>query len=173
MHDLRSFIAELEQSGELVRISRPVKRKSELPALIKQLEQRGLAYIFEAIEGADVPLVGGLLNGPKRLGQAIGKDVSGTYTHRDHAAAFGQAFANPLPHTVVEKAPVKEVILTGADIDLDKLPVPTFFELDSGPFITGAVGISRDPEHGQLNMGFYRSLGFKVCDDEQVLALRD
>ena len=46
--------------------------------------------------------------------------------------------------------------MTGADIDLSTIPVPTFFELDSGPFITGSVGISRDPEHGQLNMGFYR-----------------
>ncbi len=158
MHDLRSFAAVLEKRGELVRIKRNVNRQSELPALIKQLEQRRLAYIFESIEGADVPLIGGLLNGPRRLGDAIGRETTESYSHRDHAQAFGQAFANPIAHSCVDKAPVQEVVLQGEDIDLGKLPVPTFFELDSGPFITGAVGISRDPEHGQLNMGFYRSL---------------
>ena len=160
MHDLRSFAALLEQSGELVRITRPVNRESELPALIKQLEQRRLAYIFENINDADFPLVGGLLNSPQRLGQAISQELAtnNNYSHRDHAAAFGKAFANPVPHAVVTSAPVKAVTISGNDIDLSRIPVPTFFELDSGPFITGAVGISRDPEHGQLNMGFYRSL---------------
>jgi 2,5-furandicarboxylate decarboxylase 1 len=158
VHDLRSFAAFLEERGELIRIQRTVNRKSELPALIKQLEQRRLAYIFESIEGADVPLIGGLLNSTRRLGEAIGREATNSYTHRDHAGAFSQAFSNPVAHTTTDTSPVKDVVLTGDDIDLNKLPVPTFFELDSGPFMTGAVGITRDPEHGQLNMGFYRSL---------------
>lgn len=158
MHDLRSFAALLEERGELVRITRTVKREFELPALLKQLEQRGLAFIFESIEGADVPLIGGLLNSTTRLGQAIGQDTTKGYTHRNHAAAFGIAFNNPVAQVTTDQSPVKEIVITGDDIDLHKIPVPTFFELDSGPFITGAVGISRDPEHGQLNMGFYRCL---------------
>lgn len=142
-----------------MRIKREVDPKFELPALLRQLEKSHKAFIFENIKGAEFPLIGGLLNSAKRLGQAVGKDTSsGPYEHRHHAAAFAAASASPIPHAIVDQAPVKEVIITGAEIDLGKLPVPTFFELDSGPFITGAVGISRDQQDGRLNMGFYRSL---------------
>jgi len=157
-HDLRSFAAQLEEQGELVRISREVEPRFELPALLQQLDQSGKAFIFDKIRGARFPLIGGLLNSTQRLGQAIGNDTSELYDHRHHAEAFLAAAAAPVPHQVVASGPVKEVVLTGDEINLADLPVPTFFELDSGAFITGAVGISRDQVDGRLNMGFYRSL---------------
>ena len=157
-HDLRSFAAQLEEQGELVRISREVEPRYELPALLQQLEQNRKAFIFENIKGARFPLIGGLMNSAARLGQAIGNDTSGLYDHRHHAEAFLAAVASPVPHEVVESGPVKDAVITGNDINLADLPVPTFFELDSGAFITGAVGISQDKVDGRLNMGFYRSL---------------
>jgi len=157
-HDLRSFAAQLESQGELVRIRKEVEPKFELPALLQQLEQHRKAFIFENIKGARFPLVGGLLNSTERLGQAIGNDTSGLYDHRHHAEAFLAAIAAPIAHEVVESGPVKEIVITGDDINLADLPVPTFFELDSGAFVTGAVGISQDKTDGRLNMGFYRSL---------------
>ena len=134
-HDLRSFAALLEERGELVRINRVVDPKFELPALLQQLEKSGKAFIFENVKGARFPLIGGLLNSPARLGQAIGNDTSDGYDHRKHAEAFRAAAAAPVPHKVVTDAPVKGVVLTGDEIDRHALPVPTFFELDSGPFI--------------------------------------
>jgi 2,5-furandicarboxylate decarboxylase 1 len=158
VYDLRSFAALLEEQGELVRINKEVDRKFELPALLQQLEQSGKAFIFSNIKGARFPLIGGLLNSTTRLGQAVGNDTSAGYDHRNHSAAYGAALANLQQHEVVTSAPVKDVVLTGDDIDLADIPVPTFFELDSGAFITGAVGISCDPVDNRLNMGFYRSL---------------
>ncbi|MEC9374813.1 MAG: UbiD family decarboxylase [Pseudomonadota bacterium] len=166
MHDLRSFAAHLEKKGELIRVKKTVNRKFELPALMRQLEKQRKAYIFESIEGADVPLIGGILNSPMRMSQSIGKEVSDDYAHHNHAAIFSKAFNNPLAHVITDNSPVKDVIIKGDAIDLHKLPVPTFFELDSGPFITGAVGISIDPDHEQLNMGFYRGL---VVSDQHIV----
>jgi len=157
-HDLRSFATFLEQQGELVRITREVDPRFELPALLEQLEKSGKAFIFSNVRGARFPLIGGLLDSPLRLGQAIGAQVNEDYDHRDHAAAFRAAAAEPIAPRKVATGPVKDVVLTGAAIDLADLPVPTFFELDSGAFITGAVGISRDTDDDRLNMGFYRSL---------------
>jgi len=156
VHDLRSFAEQLEKDGELVRINKEVDRRYELAALLVQLEKAGKAFIFEKIRGASFPLIGGLFNSPARLGKSIGKETPPGYSHRDHAKFFAQAVQSPIAQEEVSSGPVKEVVLTGKDIDLGQIPVPTFFELDSGPFITGAVGISRDPVHGQLNMGFYR-----------------
>jgi 2,5-furandicarboxylate decarboxylase 1 len=86
----------------------------------------------------------------------VGQATTADYSHRDQAKVYAQAVQAPIAHTEVTSAPVKDVVLTGDDIDLSAIPVPTCFELDSGAFMTGAVGISRDPVHGQLNMGFYR-----------------
>jgi 2,5-furandicarboxylate decarboxylase 1 len=157
-HDLRSFATSLEEQGELLRIKKEVDPRFELPALLQQLEQSHKAFIIENVKGARFPLIGGLLNSTKRLGQAIGNDTTGLYDHRHHAEAYRAAAAAPIAHSIVASGPVKEVVLTGDDINLADLPVPTFFELDSGAFITGAVGISRDQSDDRLNMGFYRSL---------------
>jgi 2,5-furandicarboxylate decarboxylase 1 len=156
VHDLRSFADELEKNGELVRISKEVDRRFELPALLVQLEKSGKAFIFDNVRDASFPLIGGLLTSAARLGRSVGQDTSAGYTHREHARTYARGVQSPVEPVVVETAPVKEVVVTGGDIDLSQLPVPTFFELDSGPFMTGAVGLSYDPEHGQLNMGFYR-----------------
>jgi len=157
MHTIRSFIERLEADGELVRISKEVDPKYEMPALISQLEkQRHTAYIFENVKGSQFPLVGGLYLDAGRIAAAL--DLEDTLSHRDLRPVFSKAMAAPVPHVEVEDAPVKEVVLTGEDASLLNLPVPTVFEFDSGPFITGAVGISRNPETGQLNVGFYRTL---------------
>jgi len=158
LQDLRSFVRLLETQGDLVRVRRPVDPKFELPALLEQLEQAGKAFIFEQVKGADFPLVGGLLSSPVRLGAAIGAEPDDTYDHRAHAARFGNAMRDPIAAAPVNKAPVQEVVVPGADADLSRLPVPTFFELDSGAFITGAVGVTRDTEQDRLNVGFYRCL---------------
>jgi 2,5-furandicarboxylate decarboxylase 1 len=158
VHDLRSFAASLEEQGELVRINREVERRFELPALLQELEQSGKAYIFSNIKDARFPMIGGLLDSTERLGKAIGNDTSDGYDHRKHSVAYAAAAESPVPQVEVATGPVKDFVITGDDIDLADLPVPTFFELDSGAFITGAVGISRDQRDGRLNMGFYRSL---------------
>jgi UbiD family decarboxylase len=44
-------------------------------------------------------------------------------------------------------------------------PVATFFELDSGPFITSAVGIFKKP-NGVINVGFYRCM---IVDQKHLL----
>ncbi len=69
VHDLRSFAAWLEEQGELVRITREVERRFELPALLQELEKSGKAYIFTNIKDARFPMIGGLLNSTQRLGQ--------------------------------------------------------------------------------------------------------
>lgn len=56
------------------------------------------------------------------------------------------------------QAPCKDVVLQGEAVDLSLLPVPTFFAEDSGPFLTAAVGISRNPDNNILNVGIYRVL---------------
>ncbi|MDG2155807.1 MAG: UbiD family decarboxylase [Gammaproteobacteria bacterium] len=167
MHSFRSFTDQLEQSGNLIRITREVDPRFELPALVSQLEkQRQKAYIFENVKGAEFPYVGGFYTDACRIADALGKRDTAKMRHRDLQAVFTRAMMNPVAHTVKTDASCKDIIKTGADASLAHLPVPTFFEFDSGPFITGAVGVSRHPDTGQLNVGFYRTL---ILDDNTMI----
>jgi len=71
VHDFRSFVELLEESGDLVRVKREVDRKYEMPAVISRLEKKGKAYLFENVKGSEMPVVGGLLNGSGRLALAL------------------------------------------------------------------------------------------------------
>ena len=67
----------------------------------------------------------------------------------------------PVKPAVVTTGPVKEVIEN--QVDMTRLPILTFAAEDGGPYITGGIGIQRDPDTGRQNAGFY-SLQLKGPD---------
>jgi len=158
VHDFRSFIKLLEDNGEVDHISKEVDPGQELAGVMSKIEARRRAFYFERVKGAKFPVVGGLYNKLERFGMALGYNTGTPFTDEDFEALIEDAKAEPISPTTVTSAPVKDVIIRADDVDLSALPVPTFFELDSGPFITGAVGITRDPESGVQNIGIYRTL---------------
>jgi 2,5-furandicarboxylate decarboxylase 1 len=158
VHDLRSFIRLLKESGELRTVSQAVDPRFEMSGVMGKLEQERKAFYFAKVKGAEFPAVGGLFNKLERFGMALGHDFASPFTHEAFDAMLEKAKARPVDPTIVASGPVKQVIKTGEEVNLHALPVPTFFELDSGPFITAAVGISRDPETGVQNIGVYRTL---------------
>lgn len=56
------------------------------------------------------------------------------------------------------KAPCKEVVLQGKDIDLDKFPLIKCWPQDGGFYITLPLIITQDPEEGDFNVGIYRMM---------------
>jgi 2,5-furandicarboxylate decarboxylase 1 len=158
MPELRSLIKALDSSGELLRVSRPVNPRFELPALLKQAEARRKAILFSSVTGCDYPVVGGLLTDASRFATGLGQQGAAAYTREQHRELVLSAISEPLSAKTVSKAPCKDVVLSGAEVDLARLPVPTCFEQDSGPFLTAAVGISRNPANGVINAGIYRVL---------------
>ena len=57
---------------------------------------------------------------------------------------------------MVKRGACQEVVLTGDDVDLTRLPVQTAWPGDAGPFITLPAVITRDPRNGRRNVGMYR-----------------
>lgn len=158
MHDFRSFIQLLEDRGEIDHVTRTVERARELAGVMSKIEQTRRAFHFSNVEGARFPLVGGMYNHIERFGAALEHEGPEPFTNNEFDRRIEAAKANPVAPEVVPTGPVKENVTTGDAVDLGDLPVPTFFERDSGPFITGAVGITRDPVSGELNIGVYRTL---------------
>lgn len=110
------------------------------------------AVLFRNIKGSRMPCLLNLHGTYERLALSIDTDV------RHMVAEYAKREANALPTTRVpsEQAPVQEVVLTGDDIDVTKLPLLVHQEHDAGKYITSAATIVRDPESGRQNAGIFR-----------------
>lgn len=158
MPDFRSFVALLEQRGELVRVPREVEPRYEMAAVMQKLDQERRAFLFEAVRGASYRAVGGLLNTLPRFALALEQPDPEAFGDARCDALLEAAKAAPIDPVETREAVSQQVVVAGDDVDLADLPVPTFFELDSGPFMTAAIGITRDPDNGIYNIGVYRTL---------------
>lgn len=153
VHDLRSFLEVLESAGQLARIKKTVSLEHELATVAAALErQGGPAPLFESVEGSTWPVFAGSVANQERTALALGVEKSGVTEAMRHAMDP----ANGIPPVLVEDAPWKQNILTGADIDVNKLPIPVHALKDGGPFITSGVTISKDPITGRHNCSYNR-----------------
>ena len=62
--------------------------------------------------------------------------------------------AMSLPPKKVRRAPCQQVRM--ADPDVTRLPIPTTWMHDGGPFITLPLVVTKDPASGEHNLGMYR-----------------
>ena len=153
MNDLRAFIEKLSEfPGELLTASGPVSPKLELTRAIYKLaeENRTPAVLFKNVDGNRIPVLTNLFRTRKRMAIGLGcseKELNHVYRSRER---------NYIKPTLVAQGPIQEVVLKGNDIDLTSLPVVTHNTEDGGPYITAAMGTTRDPSTGIRNVGMYR-----------------
>jgi 2,5-furandicarboxylate decarboxylase 1 len=167
--DLQSFIEFLEKHhpDEVLRIKREVDPVYEATAILWRLEQerRFPLVIFENIRGSDLPCVTNLHASFPRLAMAIGLEP--TATPRDFVLEYMRREDRAIPPKLVDSGPVKDVVITGDDVDITKLPMLKYHELDSGQvdpgfedlqgrYITLGYDTLRDPDTGVANVGIYR-----------------
>jgi len=161
---MRDFMEVLDREGELVRISCAVDKDWEISTIARQmcfsykLDQRP-ALLFENIRGFSMPLLLNETATPKRAAMALGIFVDDPAERRKlMREKFWRAYENRVSPKLVEKAPCKENILMGDEVDLTRLlPVPIWTPgKDAGPYITAGGTVSRDPETGEQSIGNYR-----------------
>lgn len=155
--NFRSLLELLDKRGDLLRVAREVDPKYELGSLLAQAEKREKAILFEKVKGADYPAAGGVLLTRKRHALGIDHPEDSLHGRDAYRNLLQSAWDSPVDPVTVDKGPVNEVVLTGDDIDVTKLPVPWFFEGDTHPFITAGLGLADDPDTGFQNLGFYRT----------------
>jgi 2,5-furandicarboxylate decarboxylase 1 len=145
--NFRGYLDTLKKNNELTVISKPTDLR-DVAALVPQSD-KGL--LFTNVRGYSMPVAAGLLQSRNRL--ALGMDT----TYEKIEEKLRSAMDHPIDPKRVERAPVKEVILTKNKVDLYQLPVPIFSVMDGGPMITAGVVIAEDPEYG-MNAGMYRMM---------------
>jgi 4-hydroxy-3-polyprenylbenzoate decarboxylase len=155
--DLREYLAVLDSKNLLKRISRSVDKSWEIAAVARVAFQRikaseRPALMFTNIQGHTTPLVLGVLGGsPAIYAASLQTEVENI------PDVWRAAREKPIAPRLVETGPVKENILTGAAIDLERFPSPVWtIPHDPAPYLTATYVATRDPETGKQNLGTYR-----------------
>lgn len=152
--DLHSFLDEIrrEAPGLLLTIAAETPCDYTSTALTLELERRGQQPIlfFNKVQGYDMPLVANLFASRAVLARSIGA------APETFVAALGAKLDALTPAQVVDSGPVHEVVWTGADADLAKLPIPRHFIQDAGAYITAGMIAARDPDTGVGNLAYAR-----------------
>jgi 2,5-furandicarboxylate decarboxylase 1 len=143
--NFRDYIDTLKKNDELTVISKTTDLR-DVAALVPQSDK---ALLFTNVHGYAMPVASGLLQSRNRI--ALGMQTP----YEKIEAKLRTAMDHPIKPRRVERAPVKDVILTKNKVDLYQLPVPVFSVMDGGPMITAGVVIAEDPEFG-INAGMYR-----------------
>ncbi|MEQ3512793.1 4-hydroxy-3-polyprenylbenzoate decarboxylase [Pseudoalteromonas sp. BZB3] len=173
--DLRDFIKRLEEQGELVRVKQPISTKLEMTEIAdRTLRAGGPAILFENPDGFDIPVLANLFGTPKRVAMGMGQtDVSelrevgkllaflkepeppkGIKEALGQIPVFKQVLN--MPAKEVRKAPCQQVVLSGDDVDLTKLPIQHCWPGDAAPLITWGLTVTKGPFKKRQNLGIYR-----------------
>ena len=150
---LREFIAACEAKGDVVHVTREVECSPEIGyALAANNKYKRSVIVFENVKGKDYPSVAGIFNDRAKALLALGATEADVYDK------FIHGLSNPIDPVMYKGkvAPCQEVVLTGDEIDITKLPIPQFSVLDGGPFCTAGLTVSKDPETGVPDVGHYR-----------------
>jgi 2,5-furandicarboxylate decarboxylase 1 len=143
----RGFLSVLEGAGELRRIEETVDLRFEISALLAA-NGAGPALLFQDVVGSALPVLGNLLGSRRRIALGLGVGVGEIQDH------LLRALQRPVRHRHIADAPCQEVVVT--DVDLAQLPVPWFFEHETGPYVTAGAIVARDGADGPANLSIAR-----------------
>ena len=176
---LEEFIEALEKRGEILRVSHPVDLEFEAGCIADRLVKRGgPAVIFDQPKLSDgkisrFPLVMNLFGTRERTNLALGvnkpreigemmvglmkPDIGGIMKRPWTGIRLLRQGISMAPRRV-SKGKCQQVRIDEPDVT--KLPIPTTWPHDGGPFMTLPLVVTRDPLTGTHNMGMYRSQVF-------------
>jgi 4-hydroxy-3-polyprenylbenzoate decarboxylase len=173
--DLRDFIGQLEQRGELQRIQVEVDPNLEITEICdRTLRAGGPALLFERVKGSDFPVLANLFGTTRRVALGMGEEsvlalrevgrVLASLKEPEPPKGMKDAWGKiPLYRKVLDMAPkeirrppCQQVVLEGEAVDLGRIPVQTCWPDDAGPLITWGLVITRGPEKSRQNLGIYR-----------------
>ena len=173
--DLRDFIRQLEAKGELVRITQPIDTDLEMTEIAdRTLRAGGPALLFENPKNHDMPVLANLFGTPERVAMGMGQESVEALREVGKLLAYLKEPEPPkglkdlweklpvfkqvlnMPAKVLKKAPCQEVVITGDDVDLSKIPVQRCWPGDAAPLVTWGLSVTKGPHKKRQNLGIYR-----------------
>ena len=151
---IRTFLANLEQQGEMIRFNKEVDPLANMAAVEwKAYNELGKSSLFTNIKGHEGWQACSQILADRRkwsIGLGIEEEALLETVSARLRAPVGTV---AVPRAA---APVKEVVLVGADADLGDVPAMITSEKDGGRFLASGMAIVKDPETGVRNMSIHR-----------------
>ena len=176
---LSDFLTFLEKRGELKRVSENVSEDLEMTELSHRvLLQNGPALLFD---NPKMPVLTNLFGTQERVAMGLGLENVSEIRELGKKLAFLKQPEPPesfkeawemrgllktamnMRTKEVKKAPCQEIVLTGDDIDLSKLPIQTCWPGEPAPLITWPLVVTKGDKY---NVGIYR---MQVLNKNQTL----
>jgi 4-hydroxy-3-polyprenylbenzoate decarboxylase len=180
--DLRDFIAQLEQQGELKRVAAEVDPRLEMTEVCDRvLKAGGPAILFERPKGYGgangrprIPVQANLFGTPRRVALGMGEESVAALREVGKLLAYLKEPDPPkglkdawdklpvlkqvlnMAPKVLDSAPCQEAVWEGKDVDLSRLPIQTCWPGDAAPLITWGLTVTRGPLKSRQNLGIYR-----------------
>ena len=165
--NLSDCVADLERTGQLIRLETEVDPRLEAAAIQRRLyEAQGPAILFTRVKGTAFPVLGNIFGTRERtrfLFRDALESVRALVDLKVNPAAF---FANPwrfrsVPAVAGHLLPkrVRSGPICAHTTTLDKLPQLVCWPRDGGPFVTLPEVYSEDPDRpgfARSNLGMYR-----------------
>ncbi len=174
---LRDFISELEKAGLLVRVKTEISTNLEMTEIgTRLIASGGPAVLFENVAGSKIPVLINLFGTVERVAKGMGRkpeelrEIGKTLAflkQPEPPSGWKEAWemlpvlktAMTMSPKTVGKAPCQEIVLTGDDIDLGKLPIQTCWPNEPAPLITWPLVVTKGPSDAKednFNLGIYR-----------------
>jgi len=173
--DLRGFIKQLEERGQLRRISTLVDPDLEIAEIAnRMLQHGGPGLLFENVKGSPYPVAVNLMGTVERVCWAmnmespleletLGKKLALLYQPRP-PKKFSQAIElGKVLYDVVQAKPSRDflpacqqIVLKDDQVDFNQIPLLRVYPGDAGKVITLGLMITKDPETKTPNVGVYR-----------------
>ncbi|TFW06402.1 4-hydroxy-3-polyprenylbenzoate decarboxylase [Oxalobacteraceae bacterium OM1] len=173
--DLRDFLSQLQENGELKRVSLPISPRLEMTEICdRTLRAAGPALLFERPAGYDIPVLGNLFGTPRRVALGMGAEDVSELRRIGHVLASLKEPEPPkglrdvlglgaMVKSLWDMAPkeqrsaaCQEVVWEGKDVDLARLPIQYCWPGDVAPLITWGLVITKGPNKKRQNLGIYR-----------------
>ena len=146
---LRNFARRLVEMGEMEVINEPVAL-TKVSEMVEGRKEK--AILFKDVGPQHHEVAAKVMGNRRRLAAAFGVSVEQTFEELLRRTAQ--------PGTIVEipsnEAPVHQVVLTGDQIDLTRLPFHPQHEFDGSCYISAGIDYTKDPLTGRSNVGSRR-----------------
>ena len=156
--DLRSFLAAIRKSGDLVSVDQEVDWDQELSGIGRLgCERNGPAFLFNNIKDYSPGwrIAANPIATWRRMAVAFGLPAD---THvRELYDVYAEREQKPVAPVLAKDGPCKEVRIAGDKANLFDLPIPMVHEGDGGRYLgTWDLVVSRDARSDWVNWGMYR-----------------
>lgn len=150
----RTMLANLEQQGELIRFDKEVDPLTNMAAVQwRAYNEMGKASLFTNIAGHDGWKACSQIVADRRK-WAIGLGIEENALLDE----ISSRLLRSIDTTIIEagSAPCKEMIQTGADVDIFDIPSLLTSEQDGGRYLASGILIVKDPDTGFRNISIHR-----------------